>query len=264
MLGGRLLDSLKNVRVWILSLVSCCFEGTIFLFMYYWPGALQDAHDHSTDADTASDHQLPFGVIFASFMAIMVLGALLFDILMIRHGRSSTDGSDDALLLQKHLPVGLLTTALLLGGLGFLGAAFLGHREVLLLCSFLLLEACNGLYVPSMGYQRSQVVSDARRASVYGFMNIPLFVFVALALITTNGGQGEDVPLRLWHKNLPTDKKIVDDHRHVVFLVCAGLLFAAGLGAFAGLRVRSSPNKEYVEIKEHDTDEYQPEGHLAE
>ncbi|KAK7964127.1 hypothetical protein PG988_011101 [Apiospora saccharicola] len=191
-LGGRLLDSLKNVRVWVLSLVSCCFEGTIFLFMYYWPGALQDAHDHNTNTktDAAPDHQLPFGVIFASFMAIMVLGALLFDILMTRHGRTPTNGSD-AFLLQKHLPVGLLTIALLLGGLGFLGAAFLGHREVPLLCAFLLLEACNGLYVPSMGYQRSQVVSDARRASVYGFMNIPLFVFVALALITTNGGQGE-------------------------------------------------------------------------
>ncbi|KAK8112795.1 hypothetical protein PG984_013321 [Apiospora sp. TS-2023a] len=244
-LGGRLLDSLTNVRVWVLSLVSCCFEGTIFLFMYYWPGALQDAHDHSTNPDAAPGHQLPFGVIFASFMAIMVLGALLFDILMARQGRSSTDGNEAAFLLQKHLPVGLLTIALLLGGLGFLGAAFLGHREVPLLCAFLLLEACNGLYVPSMGYQRSQVVSDARRASVYGFMNIPLFVFVALALITTNGGQ-------------------VDDHRHVVFIVCAGLLFAAGLGAFVGLRVRDSPDEEYAEIKEQDTDDPQPDTHSVE
>ncbi|KAK8000862.1 hypothetical protein PG991_013084 [Apiospora marii] len=248
-LGGRLLDSLKNVRVWVLSLVSCCFEGTIFLFMYYWPGALQDAHDHSTDPDAAPNHQLPFGVIFASFMAIMVLGALLFDILMTRHGRSPSDESDA--LIKKHLPVGLLTTALLLGGLGFLAAAFLGHREAPLLGAFLLLEACNGLYVPSMGYQRSQVVSDARRASVYGFMNIPLFIFVALALITTNGGQGEEL-------------LTLDDHRHVVFVVCAGLLFAAGLGAFAGLRVRSSPEKEYAEIKGQDGDEFQPEGHLTE
>ena len=78
------------------------------------------------------------------------------------------------------------------GGVASRWAAFFGRHELSLLGAFLLLEACNGLYVPSMGYQRSQVVSDARRASVYGFMNIPLFVFVALALITTNReGQGK-------------------------------------------------------------------------
>ncbi|KAK8062448.1 major facilitator superfamily domain-containing protein 5 [Apiospora hydei] len=240
-LGDRLLDSLKNVRVWVLSLVSCCFEGTIFLFMYYWPGALQGAHDHhsNTDSGATPGHQLPFGVIFASFMAIMVLGALLFDILMTRqqHGKKeSGDTTTTTTLHQQYLPIGLLAVALLLGGLGFLGAAFFAHQEASLLCVFLLLEAGNGLYVPSMGYQRSQVVSDARRASVYGFMNMPLFVFVALALVTTNGAQ-------------------VDDHRHIVFVLCAVLLFAAGLGAFVGLRVRSSPEKEYEEIKGTDVND---------
>ncbi|KAK7959612.1 uncharacterized protein PG986_004466 [Apiospora aurea] len=238
-LGDRLLDSLKNVRVWVLSLVSCCFEGTIFLFMYYWPGSMQVAHDHhgNTDSGATPGHQLPFGVIFASFMAIMVLGALLFDILMTRqqHGNTGSDDDSTTTLHQRYLPTGLLTAALLLGGLGFLGAAFFAHHETPLLCAFLLLEAGNGLYVPSMGYQRSQVVSDARRASVYGFMNMPLFVFVALALVTTNGGQ-------------------VDDHRHIVFVLCAVLLFAAGLGAFIGLRVRSSPEKEYEEVKGTDVD----------
>ncbi|KAK6836611.1 hypothetical protein PG987_007106 [Apiospora arundinis] len=249
-LEDRLMDSLKNVRVWVLSLVSCCFEGTIFLFMYYWPGALQDAHDHSNSSSpgTPPDHQLPFGVIFASFMAIMVLGALLFDILMTRYGKwpAATDQTTTGERLKKHLPVGLLTIALFLGGLSFLWVAFFGRHELSLLSAFLLLEACNGLYVPSMGYQRSQVVSDARRASVYGFMNIPLFVFVALALITTNQ-EGQ-----------------VDDHRHTVFIICAGLLFVAGIGAFAGLRVRSSPEKEYAQIKEAEHDDAEPEKNSGE
>ncbi|KAK8029907.1 hypothetical protein PG993_011198 [Apiospora rasikravindrae] len=258
-IGDRLLDSLKNARVWVLSLVSCCFEGTIFLFMYYWPGALQVAHDHhgNTDPEPALDHQLPFGVIFASFMAIMVLGALFFDILMTRkHGKKG--GGDTTAPDQQHLPVGLLTAALLLGGLGFLGAAFFAHHEVSLLCAFLLLEAGNGLYVPSMGYQRSQIVSDARRASVYGFMNMPLFVFVALALVTTNGDQGEllsflSLLTPFWYLH-DLHMNTVDDHRHVVFVLCAVLLFTAGLGAFFGLRVRSSPEKEYEEIKGADVD----------
>lgn len=162
--------------------------------MYYWPGALQGAYDYNSrsrnnnNSGAPPDRQLPFGVIFASFMAIMVLGALLFDILMAQYGKRAASSSSG---IQNCLPVALLTIALLLGGLSFLWAAFFGHHEISLLCAFLLLEACNGLYVPSMGYQRSQTVSDARRASVYGFMNIPLFVFVALALITTNKDQGE-------------------------------------------------------------------------
>ncbi|KAK8079017.1 hypothetical protein PG994_002824 [Apiospora phragmitis] len=199
-LGGRLLDSLKSVRVWVLSLVSCCFEGTIFLFMYYWPGALQDAHDHSNNASGASssDHQLPFGVIFASFMAIMVLGALLFDILMTRHGM----GRDALHHNHQNLPVALLTTALVLGGLSFLATAFLGHRgETPLRCS-----------APS---------SSSRPATA------------------------------------------LNDHRHVVFIICAVLLFAAGLGAFAGLRVRSSSEKEYEKIKETEID-IEPERKSAE
>lgn len=57
---------------------------------------------------------------------------------------------------------------------------------------------------------------------------------------------------------------VVDDHRHVVFIVCAGVLFAAGLGAFAGLRVRASPEKEYAEIKEQDADDPRPDNHVAE
>ena len=62
-------------------------------------------------------------------------------------------------------------------------------------------------------------------------------------------------------KKLTIRLATVDDHRHIVFIVCAVLLFAAGLGAFAGLRVRSStsPEKEYAEIKETDLDDQEPE-----
>ena len=50
-------SSLCDVRVWTLSFVSCCFEGTIFLLMYFWPGALQEAHarEHEYESeDTAA------------------------------------------------------------------------------------------------------------------------------------------------------------------------------------------------------------------
>ncbi|KAH6646538.1 hypothetical protein BKA67DRAFT_500545, partial [Truncatella angustata] len=169
----------QNRKILILSLVSCCFEGTIFLLMFYWPGALQEAHSlDGADVDVTT----PYGVIFANFMASMALGALLFGILM-----DESSGLENS--ARSLLPIVLLSGALLLAGLSFLTAA-LAKTETQLFGAFLVLEACNGLYVPGIAYQRGKIVSDAGRASVYGLMNIPLFVFVIIALLTTNKDSG--------------------------------------------------------------------------
>lgn len=184
--GQGLAASLGDWRVGILSLVSCCFEGTMFLFMFYWPGALQAARDleHADDAGSASP--VPYGVVFANFMGTMVIGALLFHILM-RRGKNDGDA-----LVQRSLflPTSLLAGALLLAGASFVAAALV-QTEVQLFLSFLVLEACNGVYVPSIAYQRGRIISDSGRASVYGLMRIPLFMFVIAALLATKGGGGE-------------------------------------------------------------------------
>ncbi|KAK7740415.1 hypothetical protein SLS62_011132 [Diatrype stigma] len=84
--SGNARESLKDARVWVLSFVSCCFEGTIFLLMFFWPGSLQEAHarENPDEEDEASD-AVPYGVTFACFMGTMVLGALLFNALARQH-----------------------------------------------------------------------------------------------------------------------------------------------------------------------------------
>ncbi|ETS72976.1 hypothetical protein PFICI_15368 [Pestalotiopsis fici W106-1] len=190
-------DSLRDWKVLTLSLISCCFEGTIFLFRFYWPGTLQKAHNHSHGVGK-DDDIIPHGVIFANLMATMVLGALLFGTILER----------SATLLNSGLSTFLLSAALFFAGASFLTAAY-AQTEAQLFCSFLLLEACNGLYIPSMAFQRGQIVSDSGRASVYGLMNIPLFLFVILALLSTNG-DGEE-------------------YQNVIFIVCAAPLMLAAV-----------------------------------
>lgn len=159
----------KDGRIWALTLVTCCFEGTTFLIIFLWPSVLQHAHLARTDSESPND--IPYGVIFAALMATMILGALLFN-------TSSKRGVP---------PVWLLMTGVMVAILSLFFLAVLGS-EIALFCAFLLFEVANGLYVPSMAYLRGLVVSEKSRTGMYGLMKIPLFVFVILALgITAEG-----------------------------------------------------------------------------
>ncbi|KAF2967858.1 hypothetical protein GQX73_g5694 [Xylaria multiplex] len=215
--------SLWDLRVWAMSFVTCCFDGTIFLFMFFWPETLQDAHDreHSDQNGT-----IPHGVIFASFMAIMVLGALSFN-LMTGDSNSSYRGPTRYALT----PTQLLQGALIVSAICFLAAAF-AREEIALFVSFLLLEVCNGIYVPSVAYHRGTIVTDDARARVYSLMNIPLFVFVIIALHAANGSGGGR-----WQP---------------VFLFCAVLLLLAALVTSVFIHVGSRSPEGFAEIPSQD------------
>ncbi|KAI8623678.1 MFS general substrate transporter [Xylariaceae sp. FL1651] len=219
------MTSIKDSRVWAMSFVTCCFEGTMFLFMFFWPEILQDAHGrHHAGWNDA----IPHGVIFASFMAIMVLGALCFN-LMSANPNSSNSGPASHILT----PTLLLEMTFIVSGVGFCVAAFV-REEAGLFILFLLLEACNGIYVPSVAYHRGMIVTDGARARIYSLMNIPLFIFVVIALQSSNGSGGE--------------------HWRLVFLFCAALLFIAALVTTLNLDLGKSV-VEFSEIIGRDLDD---------
>ncbi|KAI1134024.1 MFS general substrate transporter [Hypoxylon sp. FL0543] len=228
-------SALGDSRIWVLSFASCCFEGSMFIFTFFWPGTLQGAHnaEHSEHGDTT-----PYGVVFASFMAAMVLGAILFSFLIrdvnsSRVGRASTFGTI--------LPTLLLGAALFIGALSFLIAA-LSKAELHLYLTFLLLEFCNGVYVPAMAYYRGLIVEDSSRALTYGLMNIPLYTFVIIALCTTSNNGGE--------------------HRQTVFLLSAVLLLAAAVSVGFGLGIPAfRPGFSRIRNEEtHDIDSAENDG----
>ncbi|RDW75170.1 putative major facilitator superfamily-containing protein 5 [Coleophoma cylindrospora] len=175
-------------RILTLGLASCFFEGSMYLFVFFWTPALKAAR---SQASTNGDHHaagLPLGMIFACFMASVMLGSLLFNLLVskyriISHSRLLT-------IIFATASSSLLVTVVV-------------KDETLTFWSFCIFEACVGMYWPSVGYLKGRVIDDSVRARVYGLMRIPLNVFVVVALSLIQEGEA---------------------YRNQVFMTCSGLL----------------------------------------
>lgn len=169
----KLWDMLKDPRIVCLGLSSTMFEGSMYLFVFMWGPALQSAHAYESAAASASSGAgLPYGIIFASFMASVLAASLLFNIAM-----------DNKLLKYTYLLGGILAVADL--------AFYLLEQprsEQLTFWLFCLFEACVGMYWPCMGYLKGQLIDDGVRAQLYGILRVPLNVFVVVSLYFTGDG----------------------------------------------------------------------------
>lgn len=165
---GPQLDALKTFftdkRILTLGLASCFFEGSMYLFVFFWTPALKAAQS------LAGSPALPLGMIFACFMGSVMLGSLAFNLLvskykLISHARLLT-------IIFATASSSLLITVVV-------------QDEALTFWSFCVFEACVGMYWPSVGYLKGRFIDDGIRARIYGMLRIPLntFVVVALSLI---------------------------------------------------------------------------------
>ncbi|SPO02678.1 related to major facilitator superfamily domain-containing protein 5 [Cephalotrichum gorgonifer] len=188
---NKLLKALANKKVLSLGLASTMFEGSMYLFVFSWAPALEAAHDPAAGP-------LPYGTIFASFMAAMMASSLLFTRLAPAGHGTVLSGL-------------LVASAGVFYALSRSGSAPGSEQATFwLFCAF---EACVGVYWPCVGVLRGKAVDDAVRAQVYGIMRIPLNVFVVVSLLKTGGSGGEQYA--------------------GVFGTCAGLLLVAALGLVA-------------------------------
>lgn len=174
---------LADRRIWGLGLTSTFFEGTMYLFVFFWSAALKSARLRS-----GSEEELPFGIIFSSFMCAMMAGSALFSLAVPRHTKESTSGV---------LMIVVLTTSCCLS------AAVLLESEHALFWALCMVELCIGAYFPSMSYLKSEVVEDGVRGRVYSVLRLPLNLFVVVAHSLDQEG---------------------DAHRNHVFMTCAALL----------------------------------------
>lgn len=195
----------------VLSLISCCFEGSMYIFVFYWSAAMKSAHALTMQIPGVDDAaEIPFGIIFASFMAAMMLGSLAFTYAL------SVPSSSQSAIAKFLTPPYLLTLSVAGACVSFI-LPVLSKVESITFWSFCLFEACIGIYYPSMSAQRAVIVDDGIRAKIYCVLRIPLNIFVAVALTATVEG---------------------DEHRDKVFMICAGLLVLAALAAgyFPGVK----------------------------
>lgn len=156
-----LLKIWQDGKVLALGITSCCFEGTMYLFVFFWSAALQSARSGS-----GSDGELPFGLIFSSFMCAMMAGSALFSL----HNRPHSG--------QKATFV--LFTVVLIVSASLSGATMTKNEHIIfwMLC---IIEAAIGAYYPSMAYLKSERVEDGMRGAVYSIMRLPLNIFVVVA-----------------------------------------------------------------------------------
>ncbi|KAK8061387.1 hypothetical protein PG994_007753 [Apiospora phragmitis] len=180
---------LNDAKILSLGITSCVFEGTMYLFIFFWSAALKSARSQSG----STDEDLPYGLIFSSFMCAMMTGSAIFTLQTSTKTVQSTAST-------------LMTVTLVVASCLSL-AAMLQH-ERLLFWALCLLEGCIGAYFPSMAHLKSELIEDGIRGRVYSILRFPLNVFVVVAHSLDVEG---------------------DAHRNHVFLTCASLLLVAFL-----------------------------------
>lgn len=159
----------------------------MYLFVFFWSAALKSSHAIS---HPDSQSPLPFGLVFATFMAAMMIGSMVYSLAssaptaprrpsiigLLRPNTSKNDVSS------------LLASAIAVSAISLLLTVLIRDEKITFWC-FCLFEACIGVYFPSMGEQRGHIVDDGVRAKIYGIMRIPLNVFVVVALSLTQEGE---------------------------------------------------------------------------
>jgi MFS family permease len=161
--GGALgvIDTLRSGAVAIreqpallhLGVCQCLFESTIYLWVFYWTPAVE--HE-------AFKAAVPYGLIFAAFMASMMVGGALPDCVPS--------------VLTLAAPMHLVAA-------GSLAASAIWYdNKAIVFLAFVVCEGTVGTYFPVHGTLRSQHIPDAVRASVMNLIRFPMN-FIVLAVL---------------------------------------------------------------------------------
>jgi MFS transporter, MFS domain-containing protein family, molybdate-anion transporter len=160
-------DGLKNafivtVRsrdILLCGIISSLFEGSMYIFVFMWTPALTSLME-----DKKAD--LPFGVIFSTFMISCMAGSSLFSILI-------------AQFKGEAMAVGVF-------GISAISMALvaLGTTDTVKFIGMLIFEMCVGIYFPVMGTMKGSIVPEDKRAAIYNLFRIPLNFIVLFSLLT--------------------------------------------------------------------------------
>ena len=131
------------------------FEGSMYIFVFNWTPAIS----------AGSKESPPFGLIFAAFMVACMGGSSLFAI------------------LSEKLSAEKILTYVFLASAAALAIPLFTSTTLMSLTSFLLFEACVGMYWPSIGTVKSMVVPEETRATIYNIYRVPLNAIVLAVLL---------------------------------------------------------------------------------
>ena len=164
-LSGAITAMYSDVRILLLGLAQSAFEGAMYIFVFLWTPAVQAG---MTSADKAA---IPYGVIFAGFMAMIMVGSSTFSELLRRGNPMES--------IPYVIHVGAFAAAA--GTIMTIGSPFLVYA------TFMAFEMICGIFFPTYGSLRSIYIPEGTRSTVMNFFRVPLNLYVVLLLIYKKG-----------------------------------------------------------------------------
>eukprot|EP00090_Calanus_glacialis_P000829 TRINITY_DN10585_c0_g1_i4.p1 TRINITY_DN10585_c0_g1~~TRINITY_DN10585_c0_g1_i4.p1 ORF type:complete len:439 (+),score=69.59 TRINITY_DN10585_c0_g1_i4:40-1356(+) len=165
--GAKIIWS--NWPIMQIGIIQGLVESSMFIFVYLWTPTLSSGQE-----------KIPLGKIFASFMLSIMIGSLIFRILV----KSAT--------AQRIL---FLATLVFLSST-LVASQFASSSDSLskYICyvAFLFIEISLGMYFPSIGTLRSNLVPGSHRSTIINLFRIPLNLLTVATLLAIKSGVVED------------------------------------------------------------------------
>jgi len=158
------ISTMRSREILFCGLVSSIFESSMYIFVFMWTPALTQLTSAETGSETV---ELPFGLIFSTFMVCSMTGSSIFSILISYNYRPET-----------------ITIFVLLISLFCFTIFFFSNSSALTYVTMNVFEICVGVYFPVMGTMKSIIVPEAQRSAIYNLFRIPLNFMVVLSLVT--------------------------------------------------------------------------------
>ncbi|EFA75523.1 hypothetical protein PPL_11027 [Heterostelium album PN500] len=142
-----------------LGFIQSLFEASMYTFVFMWTPTLQESGSQVGE--------LPFGLIFATFMVCIMIGSSIFNMI-----------SKQASMTTERLACWIFGCAI-----GCMSIPYLFPTQSLLIyISFLVFEICCGLYFPTIGTLRSKYIPESARTSIMNYFRVPLNFMVVVVL----------------------------------------------------------------------------------
>jgi len=153
----------KDICVALLGTIQSLFESSMYVFVFMWTPMLNTAFEEFADR-TRGLH----GLIFASFMVMLMLGSSLFRFFERKWN-----------VEQVYLGTLFVSTILF-----FIIAIF--EIGPILYISFMLFEICCGMHFTCIGTLRSKYIPEESRAAVMNLFRVPLNILVCYVLYSVD------------------------------------------------------------------------------
>uniref|UniRef100_A0A7S4RL49 Molybdate-anion transporter n=1 Tax=Ditylum brightwellii TaxID=49249 RepID=A0A7S4RL49_9STRA len=165
--------TIRNRDILLCGLVSSLFEGSMYIFVFMWTPAMQNLAKKEEGLGEDESVELPYGLIFSTFMVCCMTGSSLFSIVAER-----MKGEALAVVVFAVSSVAM-------------SLVIVSSNSNVTFIAMNIFEICVGMYFPVMGTMKGMIVPEDQRAAIYNLYRIPLnFIVVSSLLAHLTATQG--------------------------------------------------------------------------